>query len=229
MSTLTALNQYSVLYVEDELKIQASVAEYLSNYFSCVHLAETGKDTLALYQQHKPEVLLLDINLPDIDGLTIAKKIREQDSAIKIIMLTAYSEKEKLLKATELKLTKYLVKPVAPKVFKEMLTVLAHELANTATQYVRLGEGYHWNKNEAKLYGAKGSIALTEKEHRLLMLFIQHKEKMVTYQKISYMVWDNSDDKDVSHDSIKNQVSQLRKHLPANSIVSVYGEGYRLK
>ena len=223
---LMSLKNHNILYVEDEPKIQANIAEYLSNYFANVLLASKGEEALAQYHMHRPDVILLDINLPDIDGLSIAKQIRENDQDIKIIMLTAYTEKEKLLKATELKLTKYLVKPVAPKVFKETLETLAQELSHNPSHYVKLGGNHIWSKEEAILRKDSMPIKLSEKEHRLLQLFVQYKGKAVTYEKITAIVWDDAFDRVVSIHSVKNQVSKLRKKLPPRSINSIYGEGY---
>lgn len=226
---LSILKSYSILYVEDEPNIQKNIAEYLANYFDQIHLAANGEDALQRYHRYRPDVLLLDINLPDIDGLTVAKKIRETDQTVKIVMLTAFTEQEKLLRATELKLTKYLLKPVAPKAFKEMLALLAKELAESSKTIVRLGDGYVWNLEHAKLSNTQGDVSLTDKEYRLLRLFIEYRGQTVPYERISYHVWDSSYDKGISQDSIKNQVSQLRKKLPNKSIASVYGEGYILK
>ena len=226
---LSILKSYSILYVEDEPNIQKNIAEYLANYFDQIHLAANGEDALQRYHRYRPDVLLLDINLPDIDGLTVAKKIRETDQTVKIVMLTAFTEQEKLLRATELKLTKYLLKPVAPKAFKEMLALLAKELAESSKTIVRLGDGYVWNLEHAKLSNTQGDVSLTDKEYRLLRLFIEYRGQTVSYERISYHVWDSSYDKGISQDSIKNQVSQLRKKLPNKSIASVYGEGYILK
>lgn len=223
---LELLINYNILYVEDEPEIQANIAEYLSNYFANVLLASKGEEALAQYKAHRPDVILLDINLPDIDGLSIAKQIRESDQNIKIIMLTAYTEKEKLLKATELKLTKYLVKPVAPKLFKETLKALSRELSRNPSHYINLGENYLWSKQENLLRKDDSPIKLSEKEHRLMKLFMQYKSSVVSYEKIIAMVWDDAFDRGVSIDSVKNQVSQLRKKLPPRSISSVYGEGY---
>jgi len=226
---LTILKNHSILYVEDEPKIQASIAEYLGNYFDTLFLATNGADALELFERHQPDVVLLDINLPDVDGLTIAERIRKNNATCRIIMLTAYTEKEKLLKATELKLTKYLVKPVSPKNFKEALTSLAKELADNPNQFLRFGDGVVWNREHETLNDGSGAVVLQEKQHRLLKLFIRFKGSTVTYEKVITTVWENSYEKDISLDSVKNQVSQLRKHLPAGSIVSVYGEGYLLK
>lgn len=226
---LSILKKHSILYVEDEPKVQASIAEYLSNYFDQIYLAENGKSALDLFAEHRPDVLLLDISLPDIDGLTIAEEVRKSESATRIIMLTAYTDKEKLLKATELKLTKYLVKPVSPKAFKETLISLAKELAENPSQFLRLGESLAWNKESATLHDGKGEVSLPEKQHRLLKLFVENKGSPVSYEKVISAVWDNTYEKDISLDSVKNQVSQLRKYLPENSLASVYGEGYMLK
>ena len=92
---LSILKDHSILYVEDDPNIQASIAEYLGNYFNEIHLASNGSEALDSFAKHQPDVLLLDINLPDIDGLSIAQQVRKNNSSSRIIMLTAYTEKEK--------------------------------------------------------------------------------------------------------------------------------------
>ena len=226
---ISILKKHSVLYVEDEPEIQLNIAEYLENYFGNIVLASDGYEALAQYKKHQPDVLLLDINLPNLDGLTVAREIRKHDQTIKIIMLTAFTEKEKLLKAVELKLTRYLIKPVPPKAFKEALSVLAGELMNNPSRFLRLSDDITWDVEKESLSFDGERVVLSEKEHRLLKLFISLKGKSISYDKIAVTVWDNTFDRDVSIESIKNQVSQLRKKIPSMSISSVYGEGYVLK
>ena len=223
------LKNHSILYVEDEPEIQSNIAEYLGSYFADVYLASNGDEALDQYYKHHPDVLLLDINLPRLDGLSVAKKVREKDHSAKIIMLTAFTEKEKLLKATELKLTKYLIKPVSPKEFKETLELLAKELINNPTRYLNLSNCYIWDREQEQLTLNDSPVSLTEKEHRLLKLFITNKSKTISYEKIMVEVWEDAFEREISIDSVKNQVSQLRKKLPEGCIVSVYGEGYVLK
>lgn len=226
---LSILKKKTILYVEDELEIQTQIAEYLENYFARVHLASKGNEALISYNQHHPDVLLLDINLPDLNGLSLAKEIRKKDHEVKIVMLTAHTEKEKLLKATELKLTKYLIKPVAPKAFKAMLTMLAQELMRNPTHFIRLNENYIWDKEKLTLSINQETVQLSQKEHCLLKLFINNKSQLVSYEKIMAVVWEDAYKIEISIDSVKNQVSHLRKKLPKNSIASVYGMGYLLK
>lgn len=226
---LSLLKKYSILYVEDEPEIQANIAEYLGNFFCEIYLASDGKEALHQYEKHHPDILMLDINLPNIDGLSVAREIRNKDQHVKIIMLTAFTEKEKLLKATELKLTKYLVKPVSPKLFKETLETLADELMKSSPRFISLSDNYVWDTEKELLKVSNTSVELSEKEHRLLKLLILSKGNSVNYNKIISAVWEDSYDKDISIDSIKNQISQLRKKLPKDCIASVYGEGYIFK
>lgn len=225
---LSVLKQHSILYVEDEPEIQANIQEYLESYFQTVYLASEGRSALELYKQYHPDILLLDINIPYIDGLSLAKQIRKSNKKVKIVMLTGHTETEKLLKATELKLTKYLIKPLSPRKFKETLELLAKELIENPSEFIHLNHTTQWHKLEKKLYREDKAIVLLEKEQRLLELFITKKSKIVSYADIMLAVWEDSFDREISLDSVKNQVSHLRKKLPKNIISTVYGQGYLL-
>ncbi len=223
------LENYTILYVEDELDVQANMSEYLRSYFKKVYLATNGKEALLLYEKFSPDVLLLDINIPDVDGLSVAKEIRKKDKDIRIIMLTAHTDEEKLLKALDLKLTKYLVKPVSPKDFKKALSILAKELLESRNLLVPLDEHHIWSKPTMQLLYINKEIELTQKERLLLSLLIDKRGFCVTYADIMAVVWEDKFDKEVSIDSVKSQISLLRKKLPKNLIENVYGKGYTLK
>jgi len=226
---LSILKKYSILYAEDDVEIQANIAEYLNNYFSTVYLASDGIEAIELYNKHLPDVLLLDINLPGMDGLKIAQEVRKKNQTTKIVMLTAYTDKDILLTATELKLTKYLTKPVTPRVFKETMYLLAKELLHNSSRFISLSADCQWDKEQNILIINNVSISLLEKENRLLQLFIANRNRTVTYETIMMELWDNTFDREISINSVKNQVSKLRKKLPSGCIDTVYGVGYLLK
>jgi len=226
---LSILKNHSILYVEDEPQIRANITEYLESYFATVYVASDGKEGLEFYKSHHPDVLLLDINLPFLSGLNLAQKVRAMDQTVKIVMLTAHTEKEKLLVATELKLTKYLIKPIAPKLFKETMELLAKELRQNPTRFINLSENCVWNKIQEVLLIDDVVVSLLEKEHRLLKLLIENKGSNVSCEDIMVAVWDDAFEKDISHESVKNLVSHLRKKLPHGCIDTVYGKGYMLK
>jgi DNA-binding response OmpR family regulator len=223
------LKNYSILYVEDEPTIQQNICEYLESYFDEVYVASDGKKALELYYEHCPDVMLLDINLPYISGLDVAKEIRQENASVKIIMLTAYTDTEKLLTATELKLSKYLVKPIEPKLFKETMLNLSKELLANPLDFALVALNCIWHKKEEVLYLHNVPVDLSEKEHRLFKLLLAHKGSTVCYEDIMISVWEDAFDNEISLDSVKNQVSHLRKKLPKNCIKTVYGQGYMLR
>ncbi len=110
-----------ILYAEDNENIRHSYVLVLKRYFKDVFEAEDGEDALKLYHDHKPDIVLTDINMPVLDGLELVRIIRETDQTTKIIVLSAYSDQEKLMKAIPLGLSAYLVKPIKGDDFKKVL------------------------------------------------------------------------------------------------------------
>jgi len=222
------LKAFTILYAEDDKAVQGSVVEYLSRYFREVHVANDGKEALALYKDVKVDVLLLDIDMPYLDGLSFAKIVRENNKEIPIVMITAFTDTDKLLKATELNLSKYLVKPVEPKAFKEVLEKVAELLHSSSKGYVELKENFSWDKERKELLKGSTLVELTTKEQILLSLLANRKGEAVLFTDIMALVWEDDFDAEISIESVKFQVSMLRKKLPKDSIKNVYGKGYVL-
>lgn len=118
-------NGLTLLYVEDNEIVQENFILIFQKYFSTVIATDNGSDALLLYKNNEIDVLILDISVPGIDGLSLAKQIREENTTVEIIMLTGHSEKEKLLDAMPLKLFSYLVKPVKGEELLSFLSVNA--------------------------------------------------------------------------------------------------------
>lgn len=225
---LPILKDFSILYVEDEPKIQALIARYLRHFFKTVYVATTGLEALELYEVHHPDVLLLDINLPLLNGLDLAHMIRKENKAIKIIMLTAYADQKKLLLATELKLTKYLIKPLDPKYFKEVLHLLAAELVEDLPRFIHIASHCVWDTAHETLTLHNQTVVFTQKEQHLFKLLLKRKGSSVSYEDIMVAVWEDAFDKEISIDAVKILVSRMRKKLPQECITSVYAKGYTL-
>ncbi len=225
---LSLLNRHDILYAEDDPSLRATMGEYLKLHFRRVYLCENGKEALALYRAHRPAVMLLDIDLPKIDGLKVAAAVRDTDPHCRILMLTAYTDTPKLLEDVELKLTRYLVKPVSPAAFAETLRRLAFELGTQIGDIVRLADSLVWNAPRQRLYTEGKEIILTEKERRLLRILIEHHGRCVGYETIINLLWDDAYSRAVTVDAVKRHVSSLRRKLPGARIESVYGQGYLL-
>jgi len=222
------LQNYTILYVEDESGIRESLSEYLQEFFREVYVAANGLEGLKQYQTRHPDALLLDIDLPGMDGLSLARAVREHDRKTSIIMLTAFADQKKLLEATELGLLKYLVKPIDPRQFSETLDKLAQELEEHQKPKVWLGTSHSWCPEDRQLHERGIRVDLTEKECRALMLLVSHRHQDVTFEELMVHVWDDAFDRDISFNSVKNIISSLRKKLPPDTIQNVYGKGYIL-
>jgi len=223
------LKQCSLLYAEDKVDVQKNISEYLNHFFKTIYLASDGKEALEKYKKYHPDALLLDIDMPFLDGLQVAREIRKKNKDIPILVLTAFTDTDKLLHATELKLTKYLQKPISPQAFDEALELLSQELVASSSKIEYLEENFSWGSANKILYKDDTIIKLTNKERILLALMIDNRSQCVLFEDIMAYVWEDDFDKEISIESVKNQVSHLRKKLPINSIESVYGKGYRLK
>lgn len=223
------LKNHTILYVEDELSIQKNMREYLEGYFKEVYVASDGVEGLEMYHKSRPEALLLDINLPRMDGLSLAQTIRQKDKNVSIIMLTAFTDQEKLLQATELKLLKYLVKPIDLLEFQKTLDLLAKELTQTMQICLPLSGSYLWDKVNQKLIYNEEVVTLTSKEQRVLSLLAKNINKSISFEDIMAEAWTDEFDREISRNCVKNVISELRKKLPEGCIKSVYGKGYMLQ
>jgi len=226
---MESLYPYKILFIEDEKATRENYVTYLKMFFSEVYEAEDGDQAYQLYKEKKPDILIIDINIPKLNGLDLLAKIRENDHTTKAIMLTAHTDKEFLLKATSLKLTKYLVKPVSRKDLKETLDSTIKELKKYSTisiNEIEFAGQYTWNNDLKELKHNNKSIELTNKERIFLKLLFSHKHRVFTYDEIFEYVWDFEEE--IGQNSLKNMVKRLRKKLPEDTIVNIFNEGYKI-
>jgi len=220
---------YKILFVEDERAIRENYVAYLKMFFHEVIEAEDGEKAYKLYTSEKPDILIVDINIPKLSGLDLLEKIRETDYNTKAIVLTAHTDKTFLLKATSLKLTKYLVKPVSRKDLQDALETTVNELLKyniSLIHKIDLVENYSWDFQLKELKHHNTIIELSSKEKTFLNLLCSYKNRVFTYDEIFEQVWGY--DEDISINGLKNMVKRLRKKLPENTILNIFNEGYKI-
>lgn len=219
-----------VLYVEDEKEIREVVSHILSSKVENLFLAEDGQKAFEMYQEVKPDIILADINMPKINGIDFVKKLRQNDYSTRVIMLTAQSDVDSLLEATELKLTRYLIKPVTSKELFGALELAKSEIESfnvVNTQSFKLSEQYTWDFTERLLLYKNQEIHLTPKEKKVLNILFSNLNSTITYDMLLYEVWGDNDVFGI--DTIKTTVKNLRKKLPKDTILNVYGTGFKVK
>jgi CheY-like chemotaxis protein len=125
MDNLYALKELAanltVLYVEDNEKEAEQVSIFLNKFFKKTVVAKDGYSGFNAYQNYKPDIVITDISMPLLSGIDMAKKIKKIDPLIKIIIISAYDDKNKLLKAIEIGVFKYLKKPIAADILIDAL------------------------------------------------------------------------------------------------------------
>lgn len=221
--------KYRILLVEDEIISLHMLSEVLKDDYSIL-TANNGEKALELYSKFNPHVIITDLNMPIMDGLTFVKKIRKIDQNSKIIITTFKKDLETLLEATELKLFKYLVKPIDFVELKNVIieSIEEHNKFNTiTTETIKISKELTWKRDEFQLYFNGNILKITPKEKKVLNLLLQKPNKVFTYNEIIYDVWEK-DNEMGDRKTLKTVITGLRKKLVHVEINNVYGFGYKI-
>ena len=219
---LDVLSNKKVLCLEDEEAILRNICASLELFFAEVKGVTDGFDALELAMSGAYDALVLDISVPNIDGLEIAKKVRAINQKIPIVILSSHVEQEYLWRAVELKITRYLAKPYDKKSFIKALEDVAFELVGR-TPTIRLNDKLEYDFGKKALY-VNGEIShLSKSESKLLEYFLNNKNKTITYEQIFDYIWDYEQP---TKEAIKTIVKELRRKLGKDVIKNLYGVGY---
>ena len=124
MITMMKTNDFTILYVEDEVETQELMKTILESYFKKVLVASNGEEGLAIYKEESPDIVLSDISMPIMDGLTMAEEIKKIKETQVLALFTAFNDSKYLAKAAQLKIDTYLLKPLDRKQFFNSLSFL---------------------------------------------------------------------------------------------------------
>ncbi len=115
------LKQLTILYVEDEDDVKEQFSRFLKRRIKTLYTASNGREGLKLFKRYNPDIIVTDIQMPKMSGLAMAETIREVNSEIPIIVITAFNESDYLLKSIDLGIDKYLFKPIIPTILIEVI------------------------------------------------------------------------------------------------------------
>jgi DNA-binding response OmpR family regulator len=225
MGNLQLFKNYTLLYVEDEANIRETNKEFLKRRFKDVYEASNGKEGLLLFHKYRPDIILVDIKMPQLNGIDMVKEIRKVDKNTKIIIASAHTDVDYMLDAVELNITRYLVKPLTSKKLFAAFEKCLDEMKESDDGLVEISEACKFNKNTKELLIDGKIIKLKKKEIAFMELFTDNLNKIVSYQEIENYVWKDSS---MSSSALRTQIKYLREKLPQDILKNVSGYGYQL-
>ena len=221
--------RYRILIVEDEPISLEMLSKTLKEDYD-VLTADNGKKGFELYKKFNPHIIISDLNMPIMNGIELIQKIRELDQNSKIIITTFKDDVQTLLQATELKLFKYLIKPIDFTTLKNIIEESIEELNrfNTvALNLINISPTLIWKTSEFELFSNNQIVKLTPKEKKVLNLLLQKPNQVFTYNEIIYEVWEKNNEAG-DRKTLKTMITGLRKKIKDVEINNVYGYGYNI-
>ncbi|ENI9760694.1 response regulator transcription factor [Campylobacter jejuni] len=213
-----------ILVVEDEVKTRESMINILSERFSKVIGAQNGDEGLKKFKKFKPDLVITDIAMPIMDGLDMAREIKEISDDVPIVVLSVYSEKERLLRSIDIGIDKYLIKPVDIEELFKVLDYLIGEKIE-ANMLVKISEEYQFNKTKRTLICSGEEIVLTKKELAFISLLLKQPGALVLHEDIKKNVWIGEH---VSDTAVRTFIKRVRDKVGEDFIKNVPSLGYKI-
>ncbi|HWQ42287.1 MAG TPA: response regulator transcription factor [Desulfosporosinus sp.] len=212
-----------LLVVEDEMSLQSALQKGFTKLGYAVDTASDGEEALKHYYSSLYDAIILDMNLPKIDGIDVLKEIRKENAEIKVLILSARSELEDKIAGLDMGANDYLAKPFH---FKELeARVRALLRRNFSTQNTEIStDRLVLNTALKKMYLDGVEITLTKKEYGIIEYLLMNKGTLVSGEDLIEHVWDSEADSFTN--AFKVHINSLRKKLPQSTIKNIRGQGY---
>ncbi len=223
-----------ILLVEDEPNIARGLLFNLhAEGYTVIH-KEHGKDALEAFRQKPPALVVLDLTLPDMDGIEICRRIRMEDPRLPILILTARTQEKDRIEGLAAGADDYLTKPFS---LDEFLLRIQGMLRRSGwyREKVEQGDIYTFGNNridmqEQTAQTPRGTISLTELEIRMLRTFFSREGEILTRPELLQSVWGVSPDTETR--TLDNFIVRMRRYFeedPANPVhfLTIRGRGYR--
>ena len=215
------LKNRSVLYIEDDRDVLENIAAILQNYFQSVYTADTAEKGLVLFEKREPEVILVDIELPGMNGIDLIKRIKTINDDVTIAIISAYTKTDYLLESVELHLLKYIVKPFTSNKIHMLLEKLEKEFKTK--DLLQLSPGVELNLHTASVTYDTEIFMLTPKEMQFLTML--QRNHFVHYGELGTL-WQQEAP---SESAVRSFIKTLRKKLPSGLLKNKQNFGYYIE
>ena len=227
-------NKYKILLVEDDRNIASFVQTILDANGYQVLLAECCRQGILMQKSHVPDLVVLDLGLPDLDGTEFIRAVRK-DTMVPIVVLSARTEERDKVEALDMGANDYITKPFGTAELlarvRAALRVGRHNIQTTApgSVYVLDDLELDYDRRQVRVGGAE--IHMTQTEFNVLSYLSQHAGKVMTYASIIRTIWGGMDDGSIK--KLQVNMANIRKKLgckPGENryIINELGVGYRM-
>lgn len=215
----------NILLLEDDVMLNRAITQYLQSTEHYVKSARDGNNCLRILEEESFDLLILDINVPDINGFEILERLHEKNKIIPTIYISALIDIEEISRAFELGCYDYLKKPFH---LKE-LTLRINKI--TQSQIVpkiskKISKSYSFNINTLTLLYNDEIHALSKRQIQIIQLLARNKNKVVNFDMFREFVWN---DFEIDNGTIRAEVNRLKKSLKENFITNIRGIGYMIE
>ncbi len=221
-----------ILIVDDDVELSGLVAFALRQAGYLALLAPDGPSALRLYDREHPDLVVLDVNLPRLDGFAVLERLRSRPERVPIMMLTVRSAEEDQVRALDAGADDYLAKPFSPRTLLARVRALLRRAGSDRSAPTVCG-AFEIDAERRSVRVAGGDpIALTRLEFRLLQLLVANAGHALPPERLTRHVWGYPDEGD--RQALKQLVHRLRRKLepdPAHPryLETVAGAGYALR
>lgn len=213
-----------ILLLEDDVMLNRAITQYLQQTGHQLRSARDGNNCLRILEEESFELLILDINVPDINGFEILEKLHERNQIIPTIYISALIDIEEISRAFELGCYDYLKKPFH---LKE-LTLRINKISQSQIlpkQNKRLSKSYSFNTNTLTLLYNNDVHSLPKRQIQIIQLLARYKNSVVNYDMFREFVWND----EVDNATIRAEVNRVKKVLKEDFITNVRGVGYMIE
>ncbi len=217
----------TVMIADDEQRIRKLISDFLQREGYTIVEADNGQSALTLLAAEKIDLVILDVMMPEPDGLTVCREIRKK-SSVPIIMLTARSEELDQLFAFELGADEYVTKPFSPKVLTARVNALFRRLESEKA-VERSSNGLNIDTDSRLVSLDAAPLELSPKEYDLLAFLFENRGKALSRQQILNQVWNFDYYGDLR--TVDTHINRLRSKLgdSASLVQTIRGYGYRFE
>jgi len=215
-----------ILLVEDDPLLADGIIKALQRErFTVNHLTE-GKTALSYINTEPPDILILDLGLPDMDGLDVLKNLRKKASKLPVLILTARDMLDDKLVGLDSGADDYITKPFELKELIARLRVLERRLSNVNTNEI-IVQDVSLNTNTMQVRVSDEILKLSKREYMLLKALMESAGAILTKENLETKLY--SWGEEVSSNAIEVHIHNLRKKLPSDYIQTIHGMGYIIK